>query len=390
MLLQLKGFTLLTTVIAPGYRATAREIERGLNELVELVDGFYDLLGPRHWIFHDSMNTDVAKLVVAKEAEEAEEALIAYYQDPEMLGFMISRVTLHPEMRPRTALIERAQEDYESGRFYSTVLVLLAVMDGFVNDVDAQRRRGLHARSEEEMTPWDSVAGHHLGLSRAHRTFTKTFGKACDEHVQELFRNGIVHGILTNFDNRVVATKAWNRLFAVGDWATSRERKAASAEPKPTWTDLFKQVAENARTKKAMAKWRPRTVTDPVEMAAEPVYAQARGFLVAWEAKNYGEMASRLTRFTSEDTQRKTAGLVRDHYSHVELEGSRITNLDFQGPSSCEVQVDLVWDGSKKVCRLRWIREDARGEPAVLDDAQAEWRVMSWGPEAMVVRPDGA
>jgi hypothetical protein len=387
MLQQLRGFKFLTMVFARGQKATVREIEQRLEKLVEVIDGFYDLLGSRHWIFHDSMNMDVAKLIIAKPADEAEDALIAYYQDPAALGFMISRLGVHPEMRPRMVLVERAQEDYESERFYSTVLVLLAVMDGFVNDIDSERRRGLHARSEEEMTPWDSAAGHHLGLGRAHRTFTKTFGKTSDEEVHELYRNGIVHGMLTNFDNRIVATKAWNRLFAVTDWAAGHEKKTAPTEPKPSWADVLKQVAENDKTKKAIAGWRPRTLTEPTDFTNEPLYAIACGFLNAWKARNYGEMAACLAWLTRGDTQRKTAGLVRDHYSHVELEDFRITKLDFQGPVICEIEADLVWNGNAKAGRLRWIREDDQGEPAVLDHPRGEWRLMSWGPHAMVDRP---
>jgi hypothetical protein len=39
---------------------------------------------------------------------------------------------------------------------------------------------------------------------------------------------------LVNFDNDIVATKAWNRLFAVADWAASRQKRAIPPDPKPT------------------------------------------------------------------------------------------------------------------------------------------------------------
>ena len=124
-------------------------------------------------------------------------------------------------------LVEHAREDYFNGRYYSVVLVLFSVMDGFVNDVDTSQRRGLHARDPSEMSAWDSVVGHHLGLSHAHAEFTKSTFKTSDEPVVELHRNGIVHGTLVNYDNVVVATKAWNRLFAVADWARSLAKEKA-------------------------------------------------------------------------------------------------------------------------------------------------------------------
>ena len=357
---------------------------------MQLVDGFYALLSPRHWVFHDSMNTDTVRQAIAQPVDEAQQALVAYYKDPESLRFMISRLELHPEIRPRRELIERARADYEAERYYATVMVLLAVMDGFVNDVDAQERRGLHARRQDEMTPWDRAAGHHRGLAHAHRTFTKSFAKLSEEQVHELYRNGIVHGMLTNFDNDIVATKAWNRLFAVGDWAAGRRERAKPAEPKTSWNELLGQIAENDRAKKANAAFQPRTITDPAEIPAEPLYECALGFLESWKTKNFGAMAHHLTKFTREETHAQTAGLVRDQYSHIELESFLITKLDFQAAASCEVDAELEWNEQKHRCRLRWINEDDQGNPDVLGDPQARWRVMSFGPHAMSVDSDPA
>ena len=51
--------------------------------------------------------------------------------------------------------------------------------------------------------------------SNTTETFTKTIKKRVDSEVFEVYRHGIVHGSVVNFDNIVVATKAWNMLFAV-------------------------------------------------------------------------------------------------------------------------------------------------------------------------------
>jgi hypothetical protein len=36
--------------------------------------------------------------------------------------------------------------------------------------------------------------------------------------------------MVVSFDNDVVATKAWNYLFAVADWATSRQKQKVPAQ----------------------------------------------------------------------------------------------------------------------------------------------------------------
>ena len=53
---QLQGMKLLTRVIARDQRKHLIEIERKMLRLTELVDDFYERLGPRNWIFHDYLS----------------------------------------------------------------------------------------------------------------------------------------------------------------------------------------------------------------------------------------------------------------------------------------------------------------------------------------------
>lgn len=307
MLAQIQGMKLLTRIIARDQRAYLKEIERQIRELTDIVDRFYSLLGPRHWIFHDHLNAEKVGALVGLDPDAAEQALIEIYQDPEALRLMIMPLNTLPGMHSRMHLIEKARIDYQEGRFYSTVLVLLTAMDGFVNELGAQRRRGLHARDADELHAWDSVVGHHLGLAHAHRTFTKSTSRTSTEPVLELQRNGIIHGTLLNYDNVVVATKAWNRLFAVADWATSIEKKNIEPEREPTWRDLFRQISKNQEAKKALDEWRPRALeADDPGFAGEEVCKRARTYLDAWKARNYGVMASLISPMLSEDTPRQS------------------------------------------------------------------------------------
>ncbi len=183
------------------------------------------------------------------------------YMQPEFLRSQIQMMRRFEAIRVRMHLVERAAKDYLDDRYYATVLTLLTVMDGFVNDFDSQHR-GLHTRDEDEMHAWDSIVGHHLGLTNAHRTFRKSFSRFSDEPVTELYRNGILHGNLVNFDNDIVATKAWNRLFAVCDWATSREKQVIDPEPAPSWADLLGRARATQEMKAALDAWVPLVLTD--------------------------------------------------------------------------------------------------------------------------------
>lgn len=56
------------------------------------------------------------------------------------------------------------------------------------------------------------------------KTFTRSVFAGEGKPVYEVYRNGIMHGMITDYDNDVAASKAWCMLFAVGDWVDSRIR----------------------------------------------------------------------------------------------------------------------------------------------------------------------
>jgi hypothetical protein len=203
----LEGAKALTFFIARDKRGEMIELEAQVRHLGEVVDRFYALLGERNWIFHDDLPVPFVESLIGMSTDEAQRALIDHYKDSDSLRLKVRRLARFPELQARMTLIERAEADFEAGRYYSTVQILLSIMDGFVNDLDLGARRGLHARESDELHAWDSVVGHHLGLTHAHASFARPFRKRSDEPVTELYRNGIVHGMLTNYDNDVVAAK---------------------------------------------------------------------------------------------------------------------------------------------------------------------------------------
>lgn len=168
---QLVGMRLLKFLIPKEKRHLLKDLPAQLERITGTVDAFYALLGPRHWVFHDDLSVDdMADLVVdhAGDAEGAEQHFIGWYQDDERLPRMVKRLNGHPALHARMHLLTLALQDHQAQRYYAVVQVLLSVMDGFVNDLEPASRRGLHARKPHEMDAWDSVVGHHLGLSAAH------------------------------------------------------------------------------------------------------------------------------------------------------------------------------------------------------------------------------
>ena len=196
---QIQGGKLLTRFIARNQRSEFLEIERQLNHLVAVVDRFYNRLGPLNWVFHELLPLSNVEAILDQTTtpEEAEQGLIEIYRETDKLAFWTRWLYGVEGLRERSHQIERAREHYFADQFDSAALHLIAVMDGFVNDFEPDIRRGLASRDPDDMTAWDSVVGHHLGLTNALKAYDKTVKKRVDEEVYELHRHGIVHGAIT-------------------------------------------------------------------------------------------------------------------------------------------------------------------------------------------------
>ena len=384
LLAQIKAMKIITRFVLRKQRQSMVDLEKEVRKLAAMVDGFYELLGPRNWVFHDELNVAVVERLLGLPADEAERALIDWYKDSEALRFMVRRLGRFPELQIRMKLIDRAEADLHEGRYYASVLTLLSVMDGFVNDLERGERRGLHARKADEMLAWDSVVGHHMGLAHAHLTFTKPFFKTSSEPVTELYRHGIVHGMLTNFDNDVVAAKAWNRLFAVGDWATSLQKQKDEPKPRPSWRELAGQIRESVEAKKALNQWRPWTAQrGDTAFDADEVVGLSRDFLAAWQARNFGRMAELMSPLVASETLGKTAGEVREAYHEKILNGFGLDRVDHQAAALAYVDLDMTIGPDRLRGRMRWTRCGPDGV-TVTPNRPGVWRLMTWTSDAIV------
>lgn len=378
--------------------AEAEAVERGMRELAETVDAFYELLNTKHWIFHEHLSLTAVRTILTDagdDADRAEHMLIDHYHDRDQLFFLILPLKKLPAMRRRLPLVERAREDYFAGRYYSCIHVLLSVMDGFVNEFETVRR-GLHAREVEELDAWDSVVGHHYGLTHAHKTFRKGRTKTSEDSVFELHRNGIVHGSLLNYDNIVVATKAWNRLFAVADWAHARTKEQQQETAAPaTWPavrrqlkDLLARAADQAAIRRANQQWTPREyLADTEGFIGHPARERTEQLLTWWTRRNYGSMGDFITQQAHARHGNAIRSEVRRTYEKVPLESFTVLCVSHDMAAACTVTVRLGHVGREPVTvGLRWIREGGDAYPRP-EPWPGEWRLSTWQPFEFLTQP---
>lgn len=368
MELFVKGAKILTLFLARDQREKILEVEREMTRLVDVVDRFYERLGSRNWIFPDVLNIEDIGILLEEtdDANEAEQRLISLYADKDASRFWIQRLCMAEGLRQRRHQIERALRHYQAEEFDSCVLHLIAVMDGFVNDFQPGLRKGLTSREPDEMLAWDSVVGHHLGLTHALKAFRKTIKRRVDEEVFELYRNGIVHGSVIRFDNPIVATKAWNMLSAVADWATAATRAAKPSPPQPSWRDLMTSMRENERVKRALDAWaRSSYAAGDEGFENLNIYKLANQFLEAWRRRNFGTLAELESRAWSKGkTQSQLAGEIRDRFEGFELGKYAIQQIENSAPAVWLVRGTARINDSEGTFECRWMGEDEDGKSA--------------------------
>ena len=381
---QIQGGKTLTRVIARNQRPKLLQVEHQLNHLVAVVDRFYDLFGSRNWIFHESLNVPAVEAILDQPAnvEEAEQRFIEIYRDEASLVFWSRRVSSVEGLRERAHQIERAREHYCADQFDSAILHLIAVMDGFVNDFEPDLRHGLATRDPDDMTAWDSVVGHHLGLTNALKAYGKTFKKRVNEEVYELHRHGIVHGTIPRFDNVIVATKAWNMLFALFDWAAATRKARQPEAPEPTLREVCEQLESTAKMKRRMEAWKPsRLLVSHARFDNHEIHALTLAFLNGWRERNFGDLAGLPSRQfdKGKSTLGQMAGRLRAVFEGFVLSEFRVTELENTAPAIWLSRGEATVNDLPGTFECRWIVEEADGSFGYGSKA-ALWRLVCCDP----------
>ena len=255
-------------------------------------------------------------------------------------------------------------------------------MDGFVNDFEPDRRRDLASRDPDDMTAWDSVVGHHLGLTNALKAYVKTVRKRVDEEVYELHRHGIVHGTITQFDNVVVATKAWNMLFAVVDWATATKKVRQPEAPKASFREVLRQMASTRKIKKELESWEPsRLSVSDASFEDHEIFALTLEFLSCWRARNFGALALFPSRRFGEQetTHGQMAGRLREIFEGFALSEFRVTELEKTAPAIWLSRGEATVNDSPGTFECRWTVEEADGGSGYGSNS-AQWRLVFCDP----------
>lgn len=374
-------------------------LEAALKELTEIPDRFNDHFASRGWIMYEEMDLQVAKKAIemadSGDIGGAEECLVDYYST-DMVQWRLRWMKHIEEFRLRMPLAQKALTDYREGRYYSCVLVVLALMDGMVNELHLKARGKKLGLSAEDVNldAWDSISAHSRGWGQLVPILMKGRNKTVMDQISIPYRNGIMHGMDLGFDNKMVAAKTWAALFALRDWAIKAEKGAIEPPPleKPLeLSDLVQQIRKNQEDQLLLRKWKRRSIKpgkdipvsgkpedfetgSPEELLAE--------FLGYWQVRNYGFMARDCISSKSGSKGPANPGDLNLAYSARNLKAFEFEEVFDQAAAVTVVTTKLVYEECgqeiKRSFDFRLINLDTNWQVQVRSYPDSRWFILNW------------
>ena len=298
------------------------KLERQLEALRALPDRFESLFSGRGWVLVESVELQVVQRAVAIAEEEGldeAEGLLADHFNPAWVGARLAALQHVPGFGGRFEQAAMALEDYRAGRFHTSVLMTLTLIDGWVRELytrDSQWRQPV--AEDGQSVAWDVIGALPAGLANLHQVAEEPPAMVGEEEMTVPTGDGADAG---EYKQRVAA-KCWAALFALGEWVTRAEEE----DVPPPQLELaveraVRESIEQTRQIPAEAggagRWKPRQVvvgeSVPAFGRAEDYPAgtperQVVDFLNRWEEGDDEAMArcyAPLVRATAADVQSK-------------------------------------------------------------------------------------
>lgn len=373
-----------------------KEMEPQLTKLATIPDKFNDTFAKHGWIMYEMMDLEVAEkaMLLAENdgLESAEQELTDHYTSERVKWKLLTMYGVKA-FWPRMDLANKALTDYAEERYHACVPVVLALLDGMVNEIHGKQkgvRRGFSS-DEADLQAWDSIAAHSKGLNELKRIFNAGRYSTVADQITIPYRNGILHGMDLGYDNKIVAAKAWAALFAAREWAMKAEHgflEAQPEEPKKTWKELFSVIAEQSRVKKFHEEWAPvERIIDKDNFISgnnefdvgSPEHTLSE-FLLLWKKCNYGKMGNYLSRYINGHEWKTFPAKLREIYCEKAFSDFTIDKIVETAPSItmicgvmnyCEKDVKT---SRRKTIRL--IAETSAGDMALRITSETFWRIM--------------
>jgi hypothetical protein len=369
------------------------KLEKEFLKLSELPDKFNDNFSSKGFIVFDFLNPDVvseALRIAEIDIDEAEKYLVNHFT-PETVETYLYMMHGVKAFRSRMELAEKALLDYKEQRYHACIPVVLALMDGLVNELNPQNV-GI-AADKVDLRAWDCITSHEKGLNALKKVLFRSRTTTQTEEITVPYRHGILHGMDLGYANKTVAAKTWATLFAVRDWAIKVEGKELTEpppKPKTSWSEILQKLQKNKIQKEMLEEWKPRDITigkdipkngEIEDFPQETAERRLVEFFYYWQEKNYGYMSKCILSFLR-TPENEIAKRVREVYQSCFLKQYELLEVIDEAPSVTEILVSLIYEQNKnlteKEVKIRFVNEDLNGTPSVRGMPDTNWGIVNW------------
>jgi hypothetical protein len=375
---------------------------RSWREFAVALDRFNDLFSGIGWIAYWTIDVNVLKKAVAKgdlgDIAGAQADLVRHY-DLERVRFELKKMRHIKAFEARVPLARKALIDYQEERYHACIPVVLALLDGMVNEIYQKvhkKRYGFFAE-DVDLIAWDSIAAHSKGLNKLARTFRSGRYTTTTEIIDIPYRNGILHGMDLGYDNKTVAAKTWAALFATGEWALKAEQGLLTPpqleREKTPLEIILEAVQQHKRTKEEEERdraWKPRSIRVGQDIPstgnpdAYPNGTPERklvDFLHYWNVKNYGYMADCVP-IEPGNSIKVSPGSVRKIYDQNYLQSFELEGVCDTAKARTVIKVKLVYESHgrtvERPIEYILINYDDSWNPATIGTPRSKWYVYNW------------
>lgn len=362
--------------------------ESQFKELTETPQQFNEIFSSHGWIAHESLSHELMKnanqAYLEKGIDEAEKIILDSFK-PENIEYQFLRLKSLPALQKRYRFIEYARQDYIEKRYYSTIPLLIMIIDGTVNEIIG---KGFHTETSD-IDVWESITNIDNGIFKIRDIFRKGRNKTRDEEISLPFRNGILHGMDLGYDNYVVAAKCWHFLFVIYDWAKAKESEQKRKDQFikdstiPSFRELGSQLIENSSVKKALSEWKKREITDEYLSSISKQIPTDKNlpetiaieFIDLWMKKNYGYMAKMYhSRYFIDG--KPNIRSVKDQFTFYPLNSFQIKEISDDASGITEIGIIGKVNGKDSQFIIRMIYEDKNGDPRPRNMNDGNWRII--------------
>ena len=355
--------------------------ELGEFEVFDEFNNFYQKNG---WIAYESMNLEMmneaVKIAKEKNVEKGENYLVNYYSNH--LKDNLFMLEYPEEISIRKHLIDLAYKDYSEERYYSCILLLLSIIDGFVADTKIAGNNGFFS-DNDDLYSWNSIAAHKSGLNELSKLLYKNRGKTNLEEITIPYRNGIIHGRDLNYNNKTNATKLWATLFALKDGIIKIKNNGQhppEEEKHSSLIEIVNQHEENIKNFAEIDKWQNRSMVvneDFPEFGLSSDYKDESPekelvkFFEYWMDGNFGDIAKLSFDYRKESSLNNEAGkLAREVFNNKKLKSFKILEINDESIIVTNIKTELkITIDSKEIIEkieFRLIYKNENNKPLAL------------------------